>query len=331
MKLPKTGKSGRLPPDEPGGTVISFSPITPQGFSIMRFLKFVPVAILALIVLSAFSGSWYTINETERGVILRNGAFIGTAEPGLHFKLPFFDNVVLIDVTQRTLHWDGDSRLSAYSQDQQPGDLVVSVIYHVPPVDAEKVYKQFTGVDGLENRLIARNVPQDLKSVFGRYTAASVIQNRGKFAADVEEAVKTGINGPVVIDQVNIEDITFSDAYENSVEQRMLAEIEVTKLRQNAEREKVQAEITVTQAKAQADSQVATATAAAQATEIQAKADAERIRLRGDAEAAAIKARVEALGSNPDAIIRLTGAEKWNGQLPNTFVPGSATPFVDVK
>jgi regulator of protease activity HflC (stomatin/prohibitin superfamily) len=317
----------------PAATPGTASATTPSrlGLGLMKFLRFIGYAIVVLFALALTNGAWYTINETERGVLLLNGAFVDTAEPGLHFKAPIFEKVVKIDVTQRALTWEGDHKLQAYSQDQQPADLSVSVIYHVPPTEVDKVYRQFAGVDGLESRLIARNLPQDLKTVFGRYTAASVIQSRGKFATDVEEAVKTGISGPVVIDQVNIEDIVFSEAYENSVEQRMLAEIEVTKLRQNAEREKVQAEITVTQAKAKADSQVATATAGAQATQIQAKADAERIRLKGDAEAAAIKARVDALGDNADAIIRLTNAEKWNGQLPTTMLPGSALPFVDIK
>lgn len=296
-----------------------------------RLLRIGVFIVAALFVLAVVNRTWYTVNETERGVVLRNGAFVATAEPGLHFKLPFFETVVMIDVTQRALTWAGDNRLEAYSQDQQPANLAVSVIYHVLPSEVDKVYRQFGGVSGLEVRLINRILPQELKTVFGRYTAASVIQNRGKFASDVEDAVKGGISGPLVIDQINIEDIVFSEAYEESVEQRMLAEIEVMRLRQNAEREKVQAEITVTQAKAKADSQVATATAAATATEIQARADAERIRLRGEAEASAIRARAEALGANGDVIIRLTNAEKWDGSLPATMLPGSALPFIEVK
>ena len=60
---------------------------------------------------------------------------------------------------------------------------------------------------------------------------------------------------------------------------RMQAEVEVQKLHQNAEREKVQAQITVTQASAQAD-----------AVRAQAQAEAEAILLRGEAEAKAIRA-----------------------------------------
>jgi uncharacterized membrane protein YqiK len=61
-----------------------------------------------------------------------------------------------------------------------------------------------------------------------------------------------------------------------------------------------------------------------------AKADAETIKLRGDAEATAIKARAEALARNQD-LIQLIQAEKWDGKLPQTMVPGSALPFINVK
>jgi regulator of protease activity HflC (stomatin/prohibitin superfamily) len=116
-----------------------------------------------------------------------------------------------------------------------------------------------------------------------------------------------------------VEDVDFSDAYEKSIEQRMLAEVEVERLRQNAQREKVQGEIVVTQARAQAD-----------AVKARAEAEAEAIRLRGDAEAGAIRARGDALRANAD-LVALTAAEKWNGQLPTTMVPGGALPFVQVK
>ena len=99
----------------------------------------------------------------------------------------------------------------------------------------------------------------------------------------------------------------------------MLAEVEVAKLQQNALREKVQAEITVTQAKAQAESVKAHAAAEADAT-----------RMKGEAEAAAIKAKGDALRQNPN-LVELIKAERWNGTLPQTMLPNSAVPFIDVK
>jgi hypothetical protein len=54
------------------------------------------------------------------------------------------------------------------------------------------------------------------------------------------------------------------------------------------------------------------------------------IKITGEAEAAAIEARARALGSNPN-LVTLVQAERWNGVLPTTMVPGSAVPFVSVK
>jgi regulator of protease activity HflC (stomatin/prohibitin superfamily) len=122
----------------------------------------------------------------------------------------------------------------------------------------------------------------------------------------------------MIVESVQIENIDFSDAYEASIEQRMLAEVEVQKVQQNAEREKVQAEIKVIQAQAEADSQVA-----------RAKAEAEAIELKGRAEAQAIRVRGQALAQNP-GLVNLVAAENWDGKLPSTMVPGSAVPFVNV-
>jgi regulator of protease activity HflC (stomatin/prohibitin superfamily) len=122
----------------------------------------------------------------------------------------------------------------------------------------------------------------------------------------------------LVIESVQLENIEFSHAYLQSIEQRMLAEVEVQKLQQNAEREKVQAQITVTQANARANS-----------VRAEAQASADAIKLKGDAEASAIRARAEALGQNP-GLVSLVQAERWDGKLPSTMVPGSALPMLSV-
>jgi regulator of protease activity HflC (stomatin/prohibitin superfamily) len=278
------------------------------------------IGALVLFVVGAtvVFGSWYTIDQGTRGVILRNGAIVGTAQPGLGFKVPWIESVVKIPVTQQVLHWDADSKLQAYSLDQQPADIQISVLYHIPVDKVEDVYSEYGGQENLSARLIARKVPQDLKTVFGKYTAVSVIQDRAKFNADVQAAIVDGVHGPVIIDGVQIENIDFSDAYENAVEARMTAQVEVQKLQQQEAQQEVQAKITVINAQAQADARLA-----------QAKAEAQAVQIRGEAEAAAIRARGAALKDNP-SLIALTAAEKWNGALPTTMVPGGAMPFLNL-
>jgi regulator of protease activity HflC (stomatin/prohibitin superfamily) len=272
------------------------------------------VAVTA--VASVFLGSWYTVDQGERGVVLRNGALTGVAEPGLGFKLPVFDSVKYISVQTNSRLYEN---LATYSKDQQPADITLSVTYRIPVDAVSDVYSQYGGVDGLISRVVDRKVLEQLKNVFGQFNAVTAIQERARLNLEVANAITNSISGPIMVESVQIENIDFSDAYEESIEQRMVAEVEVQKLKQNAEREKVSAQITVTKAQAEADSRLAVA-----------KAEAEAIRLRGDAEAYAIEARSKALASNQE-IVELTKAEKWNGTLPTTMVPGATVPFLNVR
>ena len=282
----------------------------------MLNLKSIVGGLLAVLLLIALMGSWYTVNETERGVLLRNGALVGVVEPGLSFKIPLIETVKRISVQSNATTYQG---LQAYSKDQQTATLNVSVSWHVVPAEVGKVYMQYQDLDGLVSRLISRQAPTQVENVFGQYNAVSAVQNRGKFVADVTKAIRDSVTGPVVIDGVQVENIDFSDDYERSIALRMKAEVEVKTREQMLATEQVEAQIVVTRAQADADSKVA-----------QAKADAEATRLRGSAEADAIKAKTLALSSNP-MLIELTKAERWDGKLPTTVLPNGTLPFIDAS
>jgi regulator of protease activity HflC (stomatin/prohibitin superfamily) len=285
--------------------------------------------LAVLVVCILVLGSWYTVDQTERGVRLRNGAVVGTAEPGLGFKVPLIDSIQKISVKTVTYTWD---KMNSYSYDQQPADLKISVTLRAAPEKVGDLYARFGSLDAAVNQVVSPVVNQQVKIVFGHYTAVKAIQERGNLNTEIKNAIAESLkyDPMIIIESVQLENIEFSQNYLHSIEQRMLAEVEVQKLQQNAEREKVQAQITVTQATAKANAIRAEAQANADATRLNGEARASNIRVTGEAEAAAIKARAEALGSNPN-IIALTQAERWNGVLPTTMVPGSTVPFVNVK
>ncbi len=279
-------------------------------------LVLIVVGLLALLFLLIVFGSFYTVDQGTRGVQLRYGAITGVAKPGLHLKLPFIDKVKFVSVQNHTQVYD---KLEAYSRDQQPATMRVSVSFHIPDSQVEALYAQYGNIEAVVERLVSRKLPDELKNVFGGYNAISVIQDRTQFGIDVNTAVKKGTVGPLAIDSVQVEEIEFSQAYEDSIEKRMMAEVEIQTKRQNLDTEKINAEIAVTQAKARADSALAEATAQAEAT-----------RIRGEAEASAIRARGDALRQNAD-LVQLTVAEKWDGKLPQTMVPGGSVPMIDLK
>ena len=108
-------------------------------------------AIAGVVVLIALLGSWYTVDQTERGVLLRNGAVIGTAQPGLGFKVPLIDGVEKISVKTATYTWD---KMNSYSYDQQPADLKISVTLRASPDRVADLYAKFGTLDTAVNQVV---------------------------------------------------------------------------------------------------------------------------------------------------------------------------------
>jgi regulator of protease activity HflC (stomatin/prohibitin superfamily) len=297
---------------------MALAPVT--GGSINRSSGvWVIAAIIIFLGLSIVLGSWYTVDQTQRGVLLRNGAFVEVVQPGLHFKIPWFETVAKIDMQTHNFTFE---KVNSYSADQQPADLRISVTLHVAPDKVSEMYSRFGGdQQAAISRLITPHMNQEVKVVFGQYTAAKAISARGQLNVDAAKALTDAIAYDSVfqIEGVQIEDISFSADYIRSVEARMQAEVAVQQRQQELAQEKIKADIAVTQATGRANSV---------RTEAQAQADA--IKLRGEAEAAAIRARAEALGTNPN-LVTLTQAERWDGKLPVTMVPGGALPMLTVK
>lgn len=272
--------------------------------------------IIALVLAVLLFNSFFTVDQGYRGVHLRLGAVVGIAQPGLGFKVPFLDRVVMVRTQTNSKIYE---QMETYSRDQQLAELRMSVTYRLVPELVDEVYAQYGSEDGLVTRLIDRRVNELARTVFGQFNAVEAIQQRGSLNQQIFDAVLAAVDKPMVdIESVQIEDIAFSTAYEQSVEARMMAEVEVERRSQELEQQRIQAQIVVTQAQGDADARIAQATAQAEAT-----------RLAGDAEASAIRAKGEALRDNPE-LIALTTAENWDGVLPSTMLPGGAVPFLNL-
>lgn len=274
------------------------------------------LAILAVIIASTVFSGMYTVNDRERGVILTNGKVTGVAEPGLHLKVPFVQSVVLISTQNQSLAFTG---VTAYSKDQQTATLRISVSYHVPEAEVANVYSKFSSLDGLQARLIERQVPTQVENVFGQYTAADSVVKRVEFGSNIEKAVRASLVGPLVVDSVQVENIDFDDAYEGNIRKMMEKNVEILTQKNETLKQVETNTQKVNAANATAASTIAQATAEAQAT-----------RLRGEADAYAIEVKAKALAQNQN-LIQLVIAQGWDGKLPTQMVPGSAVPFLNVK
>lgn len=283
-----------------------------------RIFSLAVAGIFALVVLSVVGGSFYTVDEGEKSVILRNGAVTGIADAGFHWKAPFIDDTKDVSLRDGMIAFD---EIKAYTRDGQTATVHrVSISYRAKPSNesVQEIYTRYGTVEQAVSQMVTRRVGETLETVFGQFTADTAIQKRAELGAEFTKRIRN-IDGPVEILSAQIENFSLPDSYEQNIEAKMTQEVEVKKLEQKA----LQAEVNARIAKTNAD-------AAAAVRVAQATAEATSIREVGQAEADAIRAKNEAIKESPN-LVELTKAERWNGQLPTTFVPGAAVPFLNIK
>jgi membrane protease subunit HflK len=72
--------------------------IPPEFDGIRKNIRYI---IIAIVLIAAGSSSFFTVEPEEVGVLLRFGEYIGEAEPGLNFKVPFIDQVQIVPVERQ--------------------------------------------------------------------------------------------------------------------------------------------------------------------------------------------------------------------------------------
>ena len=285
-------------------------PSMPGGGSIFR-LPVIILAVAAFVIYLAWP--FRIIDQGDVGVKLRWGQAVGILQPGFNIVIPGMEQVVIMTTrTQKRTY----EKVNSYSRDIQQGDNLITVNYRMDPARAIDVYARYGETYAASN--IDPVIYKRFKEIFGKYDAADIVNQREKLGAEVETNIRQNMPPGIIIEGVQIENIDFSQTYEDAIEAAATAEAAVRKARQELEQKKVDAEKVVVQAQADAQARVAAA-----------KAEADAIRLKGDAEASAIKAKADALRENP-GLVALTATEKWDGKLPTTFVPGSSVPFITV-
>jgi modulator of FtsH protease HflK len=70
-----------------------------------------PALILVLVLIAGFLAfaSIYTVQPSERAVVLRFGKLHTTAQPGLHFCIPLVDRILKVDIREQTLRMPAGS------------------------------------------------------------------------------------------------------------------------------------------------------------------------------------------------------------------------------
>ena len=269
----------------------------------------------------------YIVDQGEKAVVTNFGEISKTWGAGFHVKIPFVQSVKRYSVrVQKTVFGDEDRVLSAYSNDQQIiENYSIAITWNYDPTRIEDVYKYFGTSDdeSVFQTVVSPTIQQTSKTIFGQFTAQTIVQDRAKLDNALEHRIKEQLSKyPIQIISVQIIDINFSKTYENVIEQTAQKKQEIEKSRNELKRIEIETQ-----------QQVAKAEAENRAIKLKADAEAYQISIKAKAESDAIKLKAEALKANKD-LVDLKLAEKWNGTVPQTVVVNdgkSVLPLLNIE
>lgn len=202
----------------------------------------------------------------------------------------------------------------AYSKDAQTMDIELVVQYQIQKENAMLIAKNYGGLDMLESRISTISIER-MKSVLSSKEAMTIIETRGEVSNNITETISQAITDDYYINIKNVvlTDISFSDAFEKTVEEKMIAEQEKLKAQYEKEKAIIEAEARLEEAKREAE-----------AILYRAQQEALAEKERADAEAYALQVIQEVWESmDPEvrqAILQKLAIENWNGELPETLV-----------
>lgn len=246
-----------------------------------NFIKKIVIAVVVVATLLIVStASFVKIEPGHTGVVVTMGKVEESVlEEGMHFKIPFVQEVIQID--NRIVKLEVETE--AFSKDLQTVETKLAINYRIESNKSYSIYKNI-GSD-YENVLVVPAVNEVLKAIVSNYTAEETVSNRALISDGLVKGLNEKLNSfGLYATDVNIIDFDFSEEFINAIEEKQVAQQQLLK----AETEK-QTAIT------------------------NAEAEAEAIKIKAEAEAEANRVLSESL---TDQIIEYNKIEKWDGKLP---------------
>ena len=287
-----------------GAVVISLTCADNNKIGASAISAVVAIALLISFIFVPFS--FHTVNTGEVAVVKHLGKITDVKSAGTHYDLWITNKYEIYDAKIKTF----DVVTAAYSADAQPMDIVMNIQYQMLSDKVVDIATQYGKLYNLQCRIESIAIERT-KAILSSHKAMDIIANRATISPAVEAAIKDAVGEEYFVNivAVVITNIDFSDAFEQAVEDKMIAE--QAKLKADYENDtKV--------AKAEADAQAKLK--AAQAEIEIAKAEAEALKIAAEGEAEANKIVSNSITSK---IIENKLAETWDGKMPTVVGNGS--------
>ena len=244
-----------------------------------------------------------------------------TVSSGINFIAPWQDVVKMDNRIQKQ-----EFESAAFSSDLQEASYAVTINYSIDQTSARDIYKT-VGTDYYATVMFGP-IQDNIKTIFAKYTAESLIGNRDILSQKVTDSVagdmeKYGIN----VVSIAIRDIDFTDTFTNAVEAKQVAAQNKLKAETEQAQKTMEEEQTAKRAIIAANAEAEKSVIAANADLEVVKVQAEAALYAGEKEAEMNKRIGESLNGK---VIDYYWIKQWNGELPTTVLGEDGSYMLDL-
>ncbi len=203
------------------------------------------IVILVILALTSFT----IVDAGHSGVVLTFGKVSNQVlGEGLHFKIPFVQQIVQVDNRVQKAEVD----CSSASKDLQTVTSTIALNYRVRNESSAEIYQNVG--PSFEPIIIAPAIQECVKAVTAKYTAEQLITERQIIGDQMKELLNEKISAyGLEIEIFNIISFEFTAEYNAAIEAKQTAQQNALKAEQDLQRIKVEAEQTIAKAQAEAE------------------------------------------------------------------------------
>ena len=312
------------------------------------------IAVIGIAGIALVPSSFHTVEAGQVAVVKHLGEARLVRTAGTYFDFWVTEKYEYYDAKVQNMNIN----TQAYSKDAQTMNIAMNVQYKIDESKVIEIANQYGTIDLLANR-IESIATEKTKATLSSYSAMNIIETRSTISPLVEQTIKEAVNEEYCVEIVAVvlTNIDFSEAFEKTVEDKMIAEQEKLKAEYekataivNAEKElevaKLQAQAKIEKAKADAEAQIEVARAEAESVKLKSVEVARALGFNiketeifgDDGVVTAVEYEIDFTGKTDEEIKLITDylkyieyLSKWNGELPDVMTGEGANIMIPVE